>query len=170
MKYDDAGWHSGGDFPEGQPEEHGGTHIALFLKWCLVKGWGSSVLPGDEVEQVVDGRMSASEFFFEHCDGKLVDAMLNADGNAFAERYYGDDGLYLDDYSLHFAELMYRAPESAHDFAKFSAVLDARLKSGVLIKSQLKPESGIDLSGWAAPDKAAPKPDSKPPKPWWKFW
>jgi hypothetical protein len=39
MKYDDASWHHGGDFPAGQPQEHGGTHIALFLRWCFVKGW-----------------------------------------------------------------------------------------------------------------------------------
>lgn len=39
MKYDDATWHSGGEFPPESPAEFGGTHIALFLRWCFVKGW-----------------------------------------------------------------------------------------------------------------------------------
>ena len=44
-------------------------------------------------------------FFFKYCDGKLVDEMLNEAGNTFAEHYYGDDGLYLDDYANGFGEL-----------------------------------------------------------------
>jgi len=43
MKYDDASWHYGGDFPIGSPEEYGGTHIALFMKWCFVKGWAGDI-------------------------------------------------------------------------------------------------------------------------------
>lgn len=148
-KYDDASWHSGGDFPEDQPEEHGGTHIALFLKWCFIKGWAGQFHLDEEpdaVSAVISGTMLATEFFFMHCDGKLVDVMLNDDGNAFAERYYGDDGLFLEDYAAAFGDLMYVAPESAHDFAKFSAVLDARFANGILTKGQLKA------------------------KPWWKVW
>jgi hypothetical protein len=148
-KYDDTSWHSGGDFPEGQPEENGGTHIALFLKWCFVKGWAGQLHLDEEPEAVaavIAGTMPATEFFFKYCDGKLVDDMLTDAGNAFAERYYGDDGLFLEDYALAFKEQMYVAPESAHDFARFSAVLDARLASGILTKGQLKS------------------------KPWWKVW
>lgn len=90
--------------------------------------------------------MRATDFFFRYCDGKLVDVMLSEAGNAFAKRYYGEDGLYLGDYAAAFSEQMYIAPESAHDFAKFSAILDARLASGILTKTQLKA------------------------KPWWKLW
>ena len=42
-QYDDASWHYGGDFPAGQPDENGGTHIALFLKWCFIKGWAGQL-------------------------------------------------------------------------------------------------------------------------------
>ncbi len=148
-KYDDASWHYGGNFPEGQPEEYGGTHIALFLKWCFIKGWAGQLHLDEEPEAVaavVAGTMPATEFFFKYCDGKLVDDMLSDAGNAFAERYYGDDGLYLTDYAGAFERQMYVAPESAHDFAKFSAILDARFESGVLTKQQLKV------------------------KPWWMVW
>ena len=100
MKYDDASWHYGGDFPADQPQEHGGTHIALFLKWCFVKGWAGELHTDEEpeaVEAVVKGGLSGTEFFFRYCDGKFTDEDLNEAGNAFAKQYYGDDGLYLID-------------------------------------------------------------------------
>jgi len=142
MKYDDASWHSEGNFPEGQPQEHSGTHIALFHKWCFIKGWAGIFYFDDEqeaVKAVVEGRLLAIDFLFEHCDGKLVDDMLNEAGNTFAERYYGDDGLYLDDYANGFGEQMYVASEQAHDFGKFAAMVDARFTSGILTKKQIKP-------------------------------
>ncbi|MBB4844286.1 hypothetical protein HNP55_002822 [Paucibacter oligotrophus] len=148
-KYDDASWHYGGNFPQGQPDEHGGTHIALFLKWCFSKGWAGHLHLDEEpsaVEAVISGAMPATEFFFRYCDGKLTDESFNDAGNAFAERYYGDDGLYLSDYAEGFESLMYVAPESSHDFSKFSAILDSRLASGILTKSQAKA------------------------RPWWRGW
>lgn len=142
MKYDDASWHAGGDFPEDSPEQYGGTHIALFLRWCFIRGWASDLhLQGEreDTRRVIDGTLSATEYLFKYCDGQLTELDLNEEGNAFAAQYYGDDGLYLEDYAEHFSELMYVAPESAHDFDKFCAVLDARWKSGVLTKSYRKP-------------------------------
>jgi len=149
MKYDDASWHYGGDFPVDQPAEHGGTHIALFLKWCLIKGWAGELLlqeAPDNVAAVIDGTKSPTEFLFEW-DGKFVDDMLNEEGNAFANQYYGDDGLYLEDYFTNFGYLMYVAPAESHDFANFSAMIEQRLQSGTLTKTQLKAT-----------------------KKWWKFW
>ena len=82
--------------------------------------------------------MSATDFLFKYCDGKFNDEDLNEEGNAFAAKYYGEDGLYLGDYEEAFAELLYVAPEEAHDYAKFAAMIDARHKSGILTKSQTK--------------------------------
>lgn len=140
MKYDDASWHYGGSFPEGQPIENGGTHIALFLKWCFSKGWAGNLHLEQEqepeaIQALVNGEMSATEFFFTYCDGKFIDEDLNDEGNTFASKYYGDNGLYLEDYAENFGELMYVAPESLHDFKKFSAMLDARFASGLLEKA-----------------------------------
>lgn len=137
MKYDDASWHFGGDFPVGQPDEHGGTHIALFLRWCFSKGWAGELHTEEEpeaVKQVVAGQLSATGFFFQYCDGKFTDEDLNDEGNLFAGKYYGEDGLYLEDYAENFGDQMYVAPEAAHDFAKFSSMLESRLVSGVLAK------------------------------------
>ncbi len=149
MKYDDASWHSGGEFPEGSPEEYGGTHIALFLRWCFAKGWAGELHlqeePGD-TDRVGQGTLRATDFFYKYCDGKLTNEDLNAEGNAFAEQYYGRDGLYLDDYAQHFSQLMYVAPEEAHDFEAFSSLLESRYQTGILTTGQLST------------------------KPWWKFW
>lgn len=143
MKYDDASWHYGADFyPEDQPDEHGATHIALFLRWCFSKGWAGALHLEDEpedVQRVIEGTLSATDFLFKYCDGKLTNASLSAEGNRFAEQYYGRDGLYPGDYAQHFAQFEYVAPESAHDFVKFSSVLEARLQSGLLTKRQTKP-------------------------------
>ena len=141
MKYDDASWHYGGNFPEGQPEEHGGTHIGLFLRWCFEKGWASQFHMDEEPDAVADvmrGTMSGTEFLFKYCDGKFIDEDLSEVGNGFATQYYGDDGLFLDDYAEAFGNSMYLVPESAHEYGKFAAMLHARWMGGILTKSQLK--------------------------------
>ena len=145
MKYDDASWHYGGDFfPNDQPEEHGATHIGLFLKWCFIQGWAGPIhLRGEPeaVQAVIEGQRSGTDFLLTYCDGKLTNETLNEQGNAFAEKYYGDQGLYPQDYHTHFGSKEYLSPESEHDFAEFSSVLQDRLNSGQLTK-----------------------------KPWWKLW
>ena len=137
MKYDDASWHYGGDFPEGQPDEHGGTHIGLFLKWCFAQGWAGALHTTDapaDVAEVVQGTMTGTDFLFRHCDGKFTDEDLTDEGNSFAAQYYGNEGLYLDDYAEQFGSLMYVAPESAHDYEKFSRMLESRGATGILAK------------------------------------
>lgn len=144
MKYDDASWHYGGAFPEGQPDEHGGTHIGLFLRWCFERGWAGSLHleeAPDAVAEVVRGEMSGTDFLFRYCDGKFTDEDLNDEGNEFAAKYFGDDGLYFDDYIESFEDLMYIEPEGTHGYKKFAAMLEARLTSGILTRSQLTAES-----------------------------
>ena len=48
MKYDDASWHSEGDFPDDLPEEAGGTHIGMFFAWALLSGMGGDEDKDDE--------------------------------------------------------------------------------------------------------------------------
>lgn len=145
MKYDDVSWHFGGNFfPEGQPEAHAATHIGLFLKWCFIRGWAGPLHLREEpeaVKAVIEGRLSGTDFLLTYCDGKLTNASLNEQGNAFAEQYYGDKGLYTQDYQANFGSKEYRSPENDHDFAVFSSMLDGRLTSGQLKK-----------------------------KPWWRRW
>ena len=138
MKYDDASWHYSGDFPKNQPVENAGTHISLFLRWCFKKGWAGALHMQETpqaVEDVINGKLSATQFLFKYCDGKLTNEDFNEMGNAFAARYYATEGLYLDDYAKTFQEQMYVAPEAAHDFEKFSSMLDERLRTGILLKA-----------------------------------
>jgi len=135
MKYDDASWHWGGEFPEDSPQEYGATHIALFMRWCFVKGWAGEIHLEEDPERlqaVIDGTSSATEYFLAFCDGKLTDEDFSDEGERFASEYYGDKGLYLHDYTENFADLMYVAPEEDHDFEKFSAILESRYRSGKL--------------------------------------
>lgn len=128
MKYDDASWHYGGEFPSESPQELGGTHIGIFLRWCFMKGWAGELHATeekDDVEAVIRGEMSGTDFLFKYCDGKFTNEDLTDDGNAFASSYY--DSSYLGDYTGLFADEMYVAPESAHDVSKIFKLLDQRL-------------------------------------------
>jgi hypothetical protein len=128
MKYDDASWHSGGQFPSGSPPEYGGTHIGLFLKWCILKGWAGELHTGEDgadIERVRRNEMTGTQFLFKNCDGKFTDEDLSAEGNAFTAKYYPDN--YLGDYADLFAELLYVAAEQDHDFKKLASMLDRRL-------------------------------------------
>lgn len=129
MKYDDAAWHSDGQFPDDSPPEYGGTHIGLLLKWCFLKGWAGDIHRqdnADDLRQVLDGKMTGTEFLFRNCDGQFTDEDLNEAGNAFISAYYADDGPYLGDYVEAFADLMYIADEREHDFRKFKEIVDRR--------------------------------------------
>ena len=80
----------------------------------------------DELAAVLSGEMSGTEFVVSCLGEQLSSHDLNEDGNRFAEIYYGPEGDYLRDLDRKFGNLIYRAPESAYDFAAFSAMLDAR--------------------------------------------
>lgn len=140
MKYDDASWHSEGEFPEGSPVEYAATHIGRFLKWCFKMGWAGELhleeWPED-VEAVIDGRKSATSFVLQNCDGKFTDEDLSEEGNLFAKQYYGENGLYLEDYSREFVALLYVKPEPAHSYQSFSEMINSRFKSGVLTKAEI---------------------------------
>ena len=132
MKYDNASWHYGGNFPKGSPQEYGGTHIALMLKWCFLKGWAGELHmqeDRDDVERLIRGEKSATDFLFECCDGKFTDQQLNEEGNAFISVYFGEDGPYTNDYAATFGKQMYIAPESDHDFHLFSAMVEKRYRA-----------------------------------------
>jgi hypothetical protein len=43
MKYDDASWHYGGDFPKDLDDMAGATHIGMFVAWCLLNGLGGAL-------------------------------------------------------------------------------------------------------------------------------
>jgi hypothetical protein len=88
MKYDDASWHSGGNFPKDLPAEAGAAHTGMFVVWALVSGLAGDVhvteFP-DEIAKLWARSITPEEFFLSTCDGKFTDEDLNDEGNAFAQ-------------------------------------------------------------------------------------
>lgn len=133
MKYDDASWHSGGDFPADLNEEAGATHIAMFAAWCQLNGLGGELHEddfADELEQLRDRDITPRRWFLATCDGKLVDDDLNDEGNAFAEAYYNtENAQYATDYAETLStelESLYHVPDTWASYDRLAPVISKR--------------------------------------------
>ncbi len=134
MKYDDASWHYGGDFPADLPDEAGATHTGMFLAWALLRGLGGEHFSEEDTAAIIELQarsITPGKFFLKYCDGKFVDEDLSEVGNKFAESYFDfETGLYLADYEQVLAkdlDTLYHVPDSWESFDELSAVLDSRL-------------------------------------------
>ena len=68
MAYDRADWHYGGDFPEGLPDENGGTHIGMFLAWVILNGHEGDMHKEESQEALVSWKVSgAAETLLSLC-------------------------------------------------------------------------------------------------------
>ena len=134
MAYDKAEWHYGGDFPDDLPSERGATHIGMFLAWAI-----NTNLIGDihrdhsqeALAAVRDRRQTGREFLLSMCDETLSDEDLNDTGNAFAERYYEEEGegSYLDDYERELAAnlpTLYHVEDSWENYDRIARTISAR--------------------------------------------
>lgn len=136
MKYDDASWHYGGDFPSDLPQEAGATHIGMFVAWCLLSGLAGDLFATDfpnELAALRERQITPGAFLLDACDEKFVDDELNEEGNRFALAYYqGDPNPYLADYERLFGEdhpSLYGVPDTWESFEKLLPILDHRLQS-----------------------------------------
>lgn len=136
MKYDDASWHYGGNFPEDLPEEAGATHIGMFVAWLLLVDLGSSTHCEDfpeELAELQSRKVTPAEFFLEVCDEKFTSDDLNAEGNAFAQSYYQpEDAPYLADYETILCNNLpsiYHVADTWENFDLLKPILDKRLQS-----------------------------------------
>ena len=134
MKYDDASWHSDGDFPAGLPAEAGATHIGIFLAWALLTGLGGEAHTSEMPEGIAGLRersITPGSFVLQFCDGKLTDEDLNEEGNAFAAAYFGfEKGSFLADYEACLAEdlpSLYNVPDTWSTYEAIQPVFDRRL-------------------------------------------
>jgi hypothetical protein len=132
-KYDDASWHSGGDFPKDLTAERGGTHIGMFLAWAVSCELVSEELlkMNEAVAKLEEHAITPGAFFFQVCDGKLWSADLNAEGNAFAEDYYASNTYYEDYESVLGANYptLYHVPNEWDAFNRLKPTLDNRLET-----------------------------------------
>ena len=133
MKYDDASWHYGGDFPEDLSDDAGSIHIGMFVVGALLSDLGGAIhiddFP-DDIPCLRQREMTPGQFFRASCDEKFSDEDLNAEGNEFAAFYYGiGGGPYIEDYSNTFdADLpsLYHVEDTWVNFDRLKPIIDAR--------------------------------------------
>jgi hypothetical protein len=133
MKYDDASWHYGGDFPADLPDHAGATHSGMFLAWALLSGLAGELHVDEMPEGIAALRersLTPGQFFLKFCDGKLTDEDFNEEGNGFAAAYFDlEHGKYVGDYEALFASAptLYHVPDTWSTFDAIQPVLDRRL-------------------------------------------
>lgn len=133
MKYDDASWHYGGDFPEGLPEEAGATHMGMYLAWAWSAGLGAAEFAAER-DALAGRKRTPGAFLLDEFDEKLFPELFNDEGNDFTSSYYMADGpaTYLWDYESTLGaavESLYSVEDSWDSFEKLKPVLDARLEA-----------------------------------------
>lgn len=132
MAYDKADWHYGGDFPEGLPDENGGTHIGMFLAWAIMNGLEGELHREESPEAIAAVRarqMTGRDFLFQQCDEKFWDVDLNDEANEFVKYYYDGQCPYFEDYESTLVDglpSMYHVEDSWENYDKISAVIDRR--------------------------------------------
>jgi hypothetical protein len=141
MKYDDASWHYGGDFPAELPPQAGATHIAMFVAWAVMNGLAGEYHTKDAADDLAllyRRDVTPTEWFIRACDEKFTNEDLNDEGNSFAASYYGSgeglhstDGSYLDDYCETFpaAGSLYDVEDSWGSFDALAPRLSSRLEA-----------------------------------------
>jgi hypothetical protein len=138
MKYDDASWHYGGEFPEDLPDEAGATHTGMYLAWALLSGLSGDIHVTDfpeDIPRLQSRVLTPGAFFLSSCDGKLTVENLSDEGNAFTAHYFNfESGQYLADYEETLGQDMpagpnglYYVADSWENFDILKPVLDSRL-------------------------------------------
>jgi len=136
MTYDRIDWHSSGnDFPKNLSNEHGGTHIGMFMTWIIQNNLiGEFHLQDSQLslEKVKNREMTGLEFLIKECDSKFWDEDLNDEGNKFAKYYYADQqyGDYIIDYEKTFSKYdnLYQVEDTWSNYDKIKSVIDKRFR------------------------------------------
>ena len=131
--YDDASWHTEGDFPEDLDDQAAGTHIGMFLAWAAEHALLSANHSDDNADalrELLEREITGRDFLFDLCDGKLTEEDLGKEGNAFARSYY--DKHYMDDYVDVLGDgedTPYHVEDSWDGFDALKEMLDDRLEA-----------------------------------------
>lgn len=138
LKYDDADWHTGGNFPTDLSPSAAATHIGMFVGWAVLNGLAGDMHTvdfGAELETLKSRAITPGAWLLDACDAKFTDEDLNCDGNKFALAYYGNEnnlhtraGSFLADYANTFpdAETLYHIPDSWETFDAIAPVVRSR--------------------------------------------
>jgi len=137
VKYDDASWHSGGDFPADLPPEAGATHIGMFVAWALLHGLAGDIhileFP-EPLARLRERKITPGHFFLDACDGKFTDEDLSELGNRFAEHYYEHEdtlGHYFADYAATVGiepPSIYNVPDTWETYEQLAPIVQRRFE------------------------------------------
>ncbi len=120
-KLDDADYHIASAIERGYPEEHGWTHIALYLTWLMRNDLiDRRSFESRDIAAVNAGAVVGGEIITVTMDQKLLLEMLTEDGAEFSRANYKS---YLDAYSQLPGE-DYSHPADAETYALLKPVLD----------------------------------------------
>ncbi|MFY2763157.1 tetratricopeptide repeat protein [Arenimonas sp. MALMAid1274] len=132
MKYDDAEF-AFLNFETDLDNEAAGTHAGMYLAWAASRG----LLGHDAatLAPLLARQVTGSQFYFDQCDGKLMDEDFNDEGNAFTASYY--ERQFIADYEQVFgADLpdtghpnddLCSLPDTWENFDRLAPLLDQRL-------------------------------------------
>lgn len=133
LKFDDASWHSGGDFPKDLPAQAAATHIGMFVAWCLLNGLAGelhTVEFRNELKVLQNGGDTPGAWFLEQCDGKFTNEDVNEEGLAFAASYYdGELPEYVTDYEKILGQglaSLYHVPDTWNSYKALEPVIANR--------------------------------------------
>lgn len=137
MKYDDASWHYGGDFPPDLPSKAGATHIAMLFTWTFFAGLLAATLikdAEDHLKKLAVRSLSPTDIFLDGFGEKLHSAFFTEEGNDFLKCYYDMENFtspdtYLRDYVLlcpKAAESLYHVPDTWETFDALAPTINAR--------------------------------------------
>ncbi len=164
MKYDDASWHYGGDFPADLPDVAGATHIGMFVAWAMCNDLAGLIhieqYP-DDLKSLRGRNITPGSWLISICDEKFIDEDLNEEGNQFAIAYfYGDHPRpkYIYDYMQEFLEHdnVYTVEDSWDSFDRISPIISQRFErwKEKLIEAEEFSEAEFE--------------EDEPVLPWWK--
>lgn len=132
MAFDRMDWHYGGDYPEGLPNENGGTHIGFYLAWLIQNDLiGEFHLEEsiDELTAVRERKMDGRTFLIAMCDEKFTDEDVNDEGLEFTEFYYqAEENDFFDDYERILAQglpTVYHVENTWENYDKIAPVMTA---------------------------------------------
>jgi len=134
IKYDDASWHYGGEFPSDLPAEAAATHIGMFMAWVLLSGMASDWYRTEfaaELSLLRERKLTPGAYLVQTIGGKLTSEDFDEAGNRFAKAYYAPMKLYVRDYSGIAAPGLptdYHASDSWETFDRLKPRFDQRFR------------------------------------------
>ena len=142
MKYDDASWHYGGEFPNDLTDEAAATHIGMFLAWCVLNGLAGDIHANDlaeDLEKLRTRTLTPGKWFINACDAKFFDEDVTAEGNAFIASYYApDQPQYVVDYEETVAQglaSLYHVPDTWQTYDLLAPVISKRYEDWKRLKT-----------------------------------